>query len=123
MVEHALCHVVGVDDVAKHLYGVLVAQGDRGTREAYERSIGQRISDNLRRADVHLAGLDVHFLLKTVLPTVGLVGHHDDVMALRQRFAAFLKLLHRGEDDAIGLASFQQLFQVLPARRLHGLLA
>ena len=82
MVEDALRHIVGVDDVTEHLYRVLVAQVDRRAGEAYERGVGQRVADDLRRACVHLTRLDVHLLLEAILSAVRLVGHHDDVVPL-----------------------------------------
>ena len=51
-----------------------------------------------------------------------LVGHHDDVAAVRQGCVALLKLLYGGEDDASALAVAQYLAQLLPARSLYRLL-
>ena len=44
-----------------------------------------------------------NLLCQAVLPPVGLVCHDDDVPAFGELFAALLKLLHGGKDDAIGL--------------------
>ena len=49
---------------------------------------------------------------------MGLVRHDHDIPPLRQGLAGLLKFLHRREDDAVGLTSRQQLFQILPALRL-----
>ena len=60
---------------------------------------------------------------RQVLAPVGLVCHDHDIPAFRQRLPGFLKLLHGGKDDTIGLTARQQLLQVLPALGLLGRLA
>ena len=63
--------------------------------------------------------LRVHLFLESILSTVCFVAHHDDVPSVRQRCIVVLELLHRREDDAIGIASFQQFAQMLASGGLH----
>ena len=59
-------------------------------------------------------------LCQAILPPVGLVHHDDDIPPPGQCRAAFLKLLHGGKDDVVGLTACQQLSQMLTALRVLG---
>ena len=59
----------------------------------------QRVAYLARRTYMHVA-FGVYLLFHAILPAVGLIGHHYDVLALWQRSVPVVKLLHGGEDDA-----------------------
>ena len=69
------------------------------------------------------SALGVNLLFKTIVATVCLICHHNDIPALRERLVRFLELLHRGKDNAVSLTSYQQLTEILPAGGLDGFLA
>ena len=48
--------------------------------------------------------LDDDLLVQTVLSTMCFICHHDDVSPFGKRFVAFLKLLHRREDNPVCLS-------------------
>ena len=121
-VLNSLRHIVNVDIVTEHLTGVPILSGYRSTRKADICSIRERITDNSSRADdltgnklavLILGHLD--FFCQTILPSMGFISHNDDISSFRQRFARFLKLLHRGEDNAVSLATVKERFQVFTA--------
>ena len=129
-VLYRLGHIVDVDIVAKYLTGAAVLGRDGGAGKTDVCSVGQAVPDDAGCAD---GSLDLQFALfilfsdhlfrQAVLAPVGLVCHDHDIPALRQRLIGFLKLLHGGKDDAIGLTARQQLLQVLSALGLLGRLA
>ena len=115
-VGHGGLDVVDADVVAEHGPGVGVLQLDGGAGEADEGGVGQGVS--------HVAGEAVD---EVVLASVGLVGDHHDVAALRQGGEGAAgpvgeELLDGGEHHPARL--HRQLGpQVGPAGGLHGGLA
>ena len=122
VVLHGLRHVVHVDVVAEYLARVLVLGGNGRPCEADVARVGKRLAHHAGRAYGHVTAL-VHALGEAVLPTVRLVHHHDHVAAVAQRLVAVHELLHRREDDAVGLATDEQVLQVMSTLGVHGLLA
>ncbi len=126
-VLHGLGHVVDVDVVAEHFPCAAVLGGDGGSGKTDVSRIGKAVPDDAGGADgsVDLQLTPVvlpgdHLFGQAILPTVGLVRHDHDIPPLRQGLASFLKLLHGGKDDAVGMPARQQILQVLPAFGLLG---
>ena len=59
----------------------------------------------LNKASRHTFCPISQFFFETVLSTVSLVDHHNNVFAFGKRGFAFFKFLHCGENDAVGAAT------------------
>ena len=88
---HRLCHIVDVDIVAEHLARTAILCRDRRPRKADIRHIRQTVPNDTRRAD-HAFCDFLPFLIvrktnplrQTILPTVRLIRHHDNITPFRQ---------------------------------------
>ncbi|CCZ48043.1 putative uncharacterized protein [Bacteroides sp. CAG:661] len=125
-VGHCLGHVVHVDVVAKHFDRIPVFRRDGRSCKANVRGVGQAVMDDSCRSHhafghffTLLVSGHAYLLFETILPPMGFVGHHHDILSERQWLGRLLELLHGGEDDAVGLASCQQCFQVVAALCLN----
>ena len=112
-VLYRILNIVDGDVITKHRTGVLVLTGDGCTGKADKGRVGQCIAHVLGVTEL-VAAVLLQGGFQSVLATVRLVGDHHDVVAIIQyRMGRLLvhhgKLLHRGEDDAAGLALGQQL--------------
>ena len=121
-----LGHIVNVDIIAKYFAGVAVFGGNWSACKANKSCIGQGVMDNTRIA-YDCVGFffalrifsQNNLFIKAILPAMGFVGHDYNIPALGQRTLAALKLEHRGKDNSVCRAIFQQLFQVFLAFSLH----
>ena len=116
----SLRHIVDVNVITEHLTGAAIFGRNRRTGKADVCSIGQAVADNASRANntfgdffAILVSCDFDSLRKPVLPTVGLICHHDDIAALRKWLVGFLKLLHCGKDNPVCLSAGKQRLQML----------
>ena len=113
-VLHRLGHVIHVDILSEHLLRVFVCGRDGSARKADETGVGQGFPHLQCHALFHYLLLGIPLLL-AILRAVGLVGHHDDVLALRKRFVALGEFLYRGEQDAAAFSFLQHVCQLLAA--------
>ena len=126
-VLHRLGHVVDIDVVAEDLPGAAILGGNGRAGKADVCSSRQAVADDPRRADY---GLDLqlalvvlpgdHLFREAVLSPVGFVCHDHNIPAGGERLGALFEFLHGGEDNAVGLAVGQKLYEVLAALRLLG---
>ena len=125
----SLCHVIDVNIISEYFTGISVLSGNRRTRKADICSIRERITDNSSCTD-DLTGNKLAVLIlrhldlfgKTVLPSMSFISHDNNISSFRQRLTRFLKLLHRGKDNAVSLATVKERFQVFTAFSVDRLL-
>ena len=113
-IGYCLSHVIHVDILPEHLFGISVALGDGRTRKAKEDGIGQSLTKQQGIAFLHALRLVIPMFI-AILRTVCLVGDDDDITPVAEQSCFFLKLLDGGEDDAAAHTAFEQLGKFLAA--------
>ena len=58
----------------------------------------QRVTNLAGSTDMHIA-FCVNLLFHTILTTMCLISHDDDVLTIRKSTIPIIKLLHGGKDD------------------------
>ena len=113
---HRLCHIINIDIITKNFTRISIFCRNRCSCKAYVSCIRQGIMNDTGIANDRMCFFftlfiffDDNFFIKTILSTVGFIGHHHNIPPFGKRLLATLELEHRGEDDAVCFSAIQQL--------------
>ena len=76
---YSLRHVINIDIVAENLTGISILCSYRCSGKPNKCSIWKAVTNDTRRSNLYLSSLGVNFFLQSVLATMRLIGHNDDV--------------------------------------------
>lgn len=114
--RHSLRHIINIDIITENFTGIMILYGNRGSGKADVRCLGKAHADDPCNTGQHFDNqvtssvpdcLDL--FSQTILASVRLVRHNDNISALGQSLFAHFEFLHGSEENAVCLCVCQQL--------------
>ena len=81
-VLYGLCHVINIDIVTENFTGISIFCSYRCSGKSNICSVWKAVTYDTCRSDLYLAGLGINFFLQSILATMRLISHNDDITTL-----------------------------------------